>query len=673
MWGCLILKPLPKAEGQGAASTSTTPANNKSTAATGGAGLTTPNRIEFDVSKSVHHVGRLPNPAKPFTHLSQHVIPLTFMSATHFSVGVESVVGDDFIGGGAGMFKYWITDHSSNGTYLYRRPDEPMTVDDDGTSSAFSIDPTYLVRLTKNEPTELVDGALVVFQYSNAVQLCYEFQPLVPSIDALFLPSMAPRFTPLSINEEGKQASNASNSALKQQLVSLQNEVEAAQQRYDSVNARMTQLQTQQREQQQAAEEALTQLTTLQDEKTSLEAEITEITEKNLMLVSRYSANEENLKLKVREISELQARVEVISTELEYRSKQVHSRDEMINSCNGQIEEQRVMLEKIQGDYLMTSNQLTLCKQQLDKTQTVSNALQSTLGETIQENEILKNGLLSSRAALVQLSDMEAQLMNYRKQSAQAMVVSLSSFLENNDAGWMKTDELRKAAVSTCGGALQAAMALSACGSPPDQVHYGDHGGHSSTQNVDGGMEHGFARESQTGGFREPDAVISQSRSSTPRQSVEVNREQTDDDDESGYDAERLGEGDAVMVDMGSTQMPQDLLRRDDGPDTLRSRDHQEQQHSEHTLPDPASHPQDALISAVAAGHDPLQRTPSTSNGSLGGDVVRKRARSSSDGEIIAINNSNNQDTGGKNKKAVRMCLTQTASVQAPGFSTETL
>jgi hypothetical protein len=83
MWGSLTLKAIPKPP---------TPEkqdkNASSSSSTGLTALTTPNQIELDISKSVHHVGRLPNPSKPFTHSTQHVIPVTFLSATHFSIGI---------------------------------------------------------------------------------------------------------------------------------------------------------------------------------------------------------------------------------------------------------------------------------------------------------------------------------------------------------------------------------------------------------------------------------------------------------------------------------------------------------------------------------------------------------------------------------------------------------
>jgi predicted nucleic acid-binding Zn-ribbon protein len=424
MWGSLTLKAIPKPP---------TPEkqdkNASSSSSTGLTALTTPNQIELDISKSVHHVGRLPNPSKPFTHSTQHVIPVTFLSATHFSIGIGPNSNNGTNNNG---FRYWICDHSSNGTYIYRPNirsssnsnkhtnnitnmdvDNNAADNDDNDTSSIKIEELSvqdIVKLKKSVETPLLDGDLVIFVYSNAITLCYQFGAhtlMETAMDPLFVQSLiqSSTFTQALTTQQTHASASTSTSTLstasstdgtilKQQLASTQSELRACEQRYTELTSKHTQLTRTHTQQQQELTDAHTQISTLTAEKQSVESNLVDAIEKNATIQTQLTQLEQihkhTLATKNLELSDLQSTIDTLTTELSYRSQQLTNRDELIASYNQQMEEQRVNVQSLQSQCASVSTQLAQMGAQYEKVMTVSSALQSSLSEAIQENDALK-------------------------------------------------------------------------------------------------------------------------------------------------------------------------------------------------------------------------------------------------------------------------------------------
>jgi predicted nucleic acid-binding Zn-ribbon protein len=423
MWGSLTLKAIPKPP---------TPEkqdkNASSSSSTGLTALTTPNHIELDISKSVHHVGRLPNPSKPFTHSTQHVIPVTFLSATHFSIGIGPNSNN---GANNNGFRYWICDHSSNGTYIYRPnirsavnskkytiSNDDMDVDNnaagnDDNDTSIKIEELSvqdIVKLKKSVETPLLDGDLVIFVYSNAITLCYQFGAhtlMETTMDPLLVQSLiqSSAFTQALTTQQTHASASASTSTLssasstdgtilKQQLASAQSELRACEQRYTELTSKHTQLTRTHTQQQQELTDAHTLISTVTAEKQSIESNLVDAIEKNAAIQTQLTQIEQihkhTLATKNLELSDLQSTIDTLTTELSYRSQQLTNRDELIASYNQQMEEQRVSVQSLQSQCASVSAQLAQMGTQYEKVMTVSSALQSSLSEAIQENDALK-------------------------------------------------------------------------------------------------------------------------------------------------------------------------------------------------------------------------------------------------------------------------------------------
>lgn len=154
---------------------------------------TIPDVIELDVSKSVHFVGRVPNPAQngSWHHRTQHSIPLAYLSSTHFSIALENEVSKS-------SPTFVITDFSTNGTFLRNSSSPSSTLIGNGNTAVIhhgdeislkfkSASLTYKFSALEHAPliplNATKDGPEMETQYAVAQQQILQLQEEVARLE----------------------------------------------------------------------------------------------------------------------------------------------------------------------------------------------------------------------------------------------------------------------------------------------------------------------------------------------------------------------------------------------------------------------------------------------------------------------------------------------------------
>lgn len=281
MWGRLTL---------------TTPADNK---------LLCPNVIDLDSSKSCHFIGRLSNPSAQFKHKSQHALSVTFLSATHCSISIDT--------SDANHIKYILTDHSTNGTFIKYR--NHTTVDE-----AVLVGNSNWVNIGNNDE--------IVFKFKGSQSIIYKFTACSEPLE-VNLPGIVSSAASVHSHQ-----SSANQSLVQQQVQQLQDDLKVTEERLASTIAKYEAVQAESAGHQR-------EVISLQDRITTLESDLVKSKESLDMFESNLSATEafnRKLKTQVQDLKDssaaLVSKLENNAEEVRHKSDQVGKRDALITELN---------------------------------------------------------------------------------------------------------------------------------------------------------------------------------------------------------------------------------------------------------------------------------------------------------------------------------------------------
>ena len=277
-----------------------------------------PSIIELDISKKIHFIGRIPNPAATFQHRYQHSIPLQFLSATHCSIGLNETKA------------YQITDYSSNGTFITRCADSSNNVELIGSGNS----------------TQLCGGDIISFKFKDS---CVSYRFL--SISSRFPTEVALVASP--------------SDHLESQLSRLQEELTAVEGRLKDTISKNENLQKENYD-------TANVVQSLQATISHKDSEIVTLIQSSNALEANVAATEafaRKLKDEAQDLRqknlEISSKLDSVTADAKYKADQVVSRDRMLLEANRVSTEERQRRVLAENEVVRLNDELSAAENRI--------------------------------------------------------------------------------------------------------------------------------------------------------------------------------------------------------------------------------------------------------------------------------------------------------------------